>query len=130
MTTKTMVKQEHNQDDEQRSLFEQERAVARRHDRATSKAAAASVKNIGASHRWVLRLFTIHGPMSDAQAWEAHSVAVRQDGKWGMVPRMSESGLRSRRAELTAPRGKGIRDSGRTVKTVSNRDAVVWEIDP
>ncbi len=129
MTTKTKIKQAHNHDESQRALFDQPEAVARRNDPETSKAAAASVTNIRASHRWVLRLFGVHGPMSDAQAWEAHEVAVKQDGKWGMVPRMSESGLRSRRAELTAPRGTGIRDSGRTVKTASNRDAVVWEID-
>jgi len=128
VTTKTKIKQAHNHDEAQGVLFDQERAVARRGDPKTSKQAAERVQNIRASHRFVLHLFKSFGAMTDEQAWEAY-VSLRANGESSLVPRMSPSGLRSRRAEVTMPRGVGLRDSGRRAHTSSGRNAVVWEID-
>lgn len=120
---KNRIKQAHNHDQNQTTIFgqEQTRAVARRNDPETSHEAAASVQNIRASHRRVMQLFRTYGPMTDEQAYEA---AV-SDG-W----KISRSGLRTRRSELCFPRGGGIMDSGRTFKTESGRQAVIWELDP
>lgn len=121
---KTKIRQEHNHDPAQLALGPTStvtRAVARRSDPATSHAAAASVMNIRAAHRRVAQLFTTYGAMSDEEALEA----AKADG-WSVSP----SGLRTRRGELCPPRGAGIRDSGRTRKLATGRDATVWERDP
>lgn len=119
---KTRQRQAHNHDPAQLPLsgVVQTRAVARRTDPETSHAAAANVKNLRASHRRVIQLFRSYGPMTDQEALEA-AIA---DG-WKVSP----SGLRSRRAEVTPPRGRGIRDSGRKRKTQFSENATVWEID-
>lgn len=115
-------RQEHNHDPAQVAMFPQDgAAVARRSDPETSHQAAASVRKIRASHRRLLQLFRSYGRMTDEEAYEA-AVA---DG-W----KISRSGLRTRRGELTPPRGRGMRDSGERIKTESGRLAVVWEIDP
>lgn len=118
MTTK--IKQEHNHDPAQLALLDQAEPATRRDDPETSRVAAASVKNLRASHRRVIQLFRTYGPMTDEDALRA----ARADG-WLVSP----SGLRSRRAEVTPPRGRGIRDSGRREKLASGREAIVWEID-
>ncbi len=122
----TKIKQAHNHDPAQQAMFNQTSAVARRSDPETSTAAAASVTSLRASHIFVLQLFRGYGPMTDEQAWTAYR-KIRAQGE-SVAPRMSPSGLRSRRAELCPPRGVGIRDSGRRVQTGSGRLAVVWEI--
>jgi hypothetical protein len=120
--------QEHNHPASQLSIFDQgNSAVARRSDPETSHEAAASVKNIRESHAFVKMLFRKHGPMTDEQAWKIYSRDYLHHVSG--APVMSPSGLRSRRAELTPPRGKGIRDTGLKSKTTSNRNAVVWDID-
>lgn len=121
---KTRIKQPHNHDPAQLALgdtTEQKTAVARRTDPPTSHAAAASVTNLRASHRRVIQLFRTYGPMTDAEALEA----AISDG-WHVSP----SGLRSRRSEVTPPRGRGIRDSGKKRKSEFGQEAVVWELDP
>lgn len=73
-------------------------------------------KILRASHRRVLQLFRTYGPMNDQEA-----LGVANSEGWAISP----SGLRSRRAEVTPPRGRGIRDAGR-----KRNHAIVWEIDP
>lgn len=73
-------------------------------------------KTLRASHRRVLHLFRIYGPMTDQ---EALGVAISEG--WAISP----SGLRSRRAELTPERGRGIRSTGR-----KRNKQTVWELDP
>jgi len=110
-------------------MFNPSRAVARRNDPETSKAAAAGVQHLRASHRFVLQLFRTYGPMTDEQAWGTYlNLFIDSSAARELVPRMSPSGLRSRRAEVTEPRGVGIRDSGRRCRTAGGRNAVVWEL--
>lgn len=118
---KPKIKQAHNHDPSQLSAFDQERAATRRGDPETSHVAAHNVKGIRASHRRVIQLFRRFGPMTDQEALGA----AISDG-W----RVSPSGLRSRRAEVTPPRGRGIRDSGLKRKTEMGFDSIVWELDP
>lgn len=118
---KSKMKQAHNHDPAQSALFDQDRAVARRTDPETSHVAAHNVRGIRASHRRVIQLFRRFGPMTDQEALGA----AISDG-W----RVSPSGLRSRRAEVTPPRGRGIRDSGLKRKTDMGFDSIVWELDP
>jgi hypothetical protein len=91
-------------------------ARARRGDPGTSHAAAASVADLRASQRAVLRAFTIYGPMTDEELVLRYSdhASVRQ----------SSSGLRTRRAELVA--GGHLYDTGQKRKMRSGRSAIVW----
>lgn len=90
-------------------------AHARHTDPITSHEAAASVTGIRASQQAVLALFDHYGLMCDEQLI-AHALyrGVRQ----------SQSGLRSRRAELVV-RGLLV-DTGRTVLTAAGRRTIVW----
>lgn len=121
---KTM-KQEHNHSSEQLALGEPTHAtaaVARRTDPATSHEAAAGLTpaKLRSSHRRVLQLFRRFGEMTDEEALQA----AKDDG-WVISP----SGLRSRRAEVTPPRGRGIVDTGKRRKTAGGGNATVWAID-
>lgn len=87
----------------------------------TATAPTTEPRTLRASHRRVLQLFVRFGPMTDAEAYDA---AV-SDG-WKISP----SGLRSRRAELCPPRGKGIRDTGKKRHgTLGIKAATIWGID-
>lgn len=84
-------------------------------------ATAPAPKLLRASHRRVLQLFRQYGPSTDQELYEA----AKAEG-WDISP----SGLRSRRAELSPPRGAGVRDSQRKRKTqIGVRSAVIWELD-
>lgn len=74
-------------------------ARARTSDPDTSKAAAASVQNLRASHRRVLAMFRAYGDMTDETLAEYLNEAARDTG----VKMMSPSGVRSRRSELSKP---------------------------
>lgn len=97
-------------------------ARARSSDPKTSKDAAASVKNLRASHLRVLNMFVLYGDMTDEQLAEVLHDAERQGG----LKLMSPSGIRSRRSELSKPNmdrldemlremGDGIELSGKTL---------------
>jgi hypothetical protein len=73
-------------------------------------------KLLRASHRRVLQLFRTYGNMTDQEA-----LGVANSEGWHIAP----SSLRSRRAEVTPPRGRGIRDTGR-----KRNHSTVWDIDP
>lgn len=92
-------------------------AHARRTDPGTSHQAAASVGGITQAHDRILDAFRRCGPMHDRMLINV----LRND-------RMSESGIRSRRAELVAQ--ALVRDSGRTVRLQTGRLSIVWEIAP
>jgi hypothetical protein len=74
-------------------------AHARSSDPKTSKEAAASVRNLRASHRRVLAMFKLYGDMTDEQLSESLNDAEKDAG----VKLMSPSGVRSRRSELSKP---------------------------
>lgn len=87
--------------------------------RQTSIEAYLSVRNVTATQLAVLR--TLAG--SDGESTWGHcdsEIAVLYDG-----PHASESGIRSRRAELVA---MGlVRDTGRKTRTPSGRSTMIWE---
>lgn len=89
----------------QTSIFDSG-ARARSSDPQTSKAAAASVVNMRASHRRVLAMFTLYGDMTDEQLADSLHDAEKQGG----LKTMSPSGVRSRRSELSKPNSERIEE--------------------
>lgn len=90
-------------------------AHARNTDPNTSHEAAASVNNITATQEFILEMLDRH-PMTDVSLVEYFKAVPG--------PRASESGIRSRRAELVAA-GRVV-DSGERVKLASGRRAIIW----
>jgi hypothetical protein len=90
-------------------------AKARATDPKTSHDAAASVDNITETQQYVLK--ALRKPRADVELVDAYR-------KFKRAPRASESGIRSRRAELV-DRGLVI-DTGRRVRLDSGRYAIVW----
>lgn len=95
-----------------------DRAHARRTDPSTSHDAARSLTKGGLSYAQASVLAQLHarGPMTDARLVELVTA---------VHPRMSHSGIRTRRAELVA-QGR-VRDSGARQRLPSGRYAIVWE---
>lgn len=91
-------------------------AHARRTDPTTSHEAAASVSNITLTQEFILKALV--RPATDVALVERYQSLKR-------APRASESGIRSRRAELVN-RGL-VRDSGLRTILPSGRKAVLWE---
>lgn len=89
-------------------------AVARAGDPATSWDAAASIERIRARQRQVYDLLL--SPKCDEEL-----IAAARHAK----VEQSDSGLRSRRAELVALHL--VRDSGKERRTASGRRTIVWE---
>jgi len=92
-------------------------ARARVSDPVTSHAAAESVDNVTETQEYILRALRKARP--DVELVEAYRAYKR-------APRASESGIRSRRAELV-DRGLVI-DTGRRVRLESGRYAIVWGV--
>lgn len=97
-------------------------AKARTTDPSTSHAAAASISEdtLRESQAAVLRFMRNLGPMTDVDLVARYSSAAGlQD-----LPRQSQSGLRTRRAELAA--AGLVEDTGERVRLESGRQAIVW----
>lgn len=92
-------------------------AHARKTDPTTSHAAAASVKDITTTQEFILK--ALRRPRTDVALVEAYR-------NYKTAPQASESGIRSRRAELVAL-GKVV-DTGNRVKLASGRHAIVWQV--
>ena len=88
---------------------------ARTTDPMTSHLAADSVDNITETQRYILRCLKL--PRTDVELLSAYT-------NYKTAPRASESGIRSRRAELV-DRGLVV-DTGRRVRLDSGRFAIVW----
>lgn len=101
--------------------FIEPRAHARAQDPDTSHAAADSVRRISESQQHILRLFLLYGPMTDEQLLARHREWQHRHGD----PRMSDSGVRTRRSELVML-GR-VRDSGKRTLLSTGRKAIVWE---
>jgi len=112
--------------------YQQERATraqnapsrprARRTDPRTSHDAAATVRGQTATHARLMSLLRERGPMTDeeiAAAW----VDMTRIAAW---PKVSPSGLRTRRAELV-DEGKVV-DSRLTRQTQAGRRTTVWAL--
>jgi hypothetical protein len=96
---------------------------ARTTDPVTSHEAAASVSNLTKTQQTILDLFQrVDKRMTDNELirWYWWAVSNLQ------APNASDSGIRSRRAELT--RAGKLRDSGSRHKLPSGRNAIVWEL--
>lgn len=91
--------------------------LTRASDPETSRAAAASLKDVRASQRAVYALLREHGASTDERLQRLAALHGLQ---------ISPSGLRTRRHELTAL-GLVV-DSGRTQILDTGRAAIVWEI--
>jgi hypothetical protein len=88
---------------------------ARRTDPITSHLAADSVDNVTATQAFILRC--LKRPRNDVELVSAYNA-------YKTAPRASESGIRSRRAELV-DRGLVV-DTGARVKLTSGRYSIVW----
>ena len=97
-------------------------AKVRKTDPLTSVEAAKSVRNITAVHEHLLQILRSNGPANDEQLLATWLLLHAK----GHVPRVSDSGLRSRRSELVA-RGL-VKDSGARVKMASGRNSIVWMV--
>lgn len=98
-------------------------ALARLTDPATSHEAAASVKDITATQNAILKLLS-GMPMSDEDLIFYYQQQVRMGADSYDFPRASESGIRSRRAELV--RLGRVVDTGERNITQSGRKAIIW----
>ena len=86
-------------------------------DPETSQAAGAAVKGLAETYRIILTTLRTKGPMNDVQL----IAAFQASGK-----RASDSGIRSRRSELTA---QGLLyDTGDRLKMESGRMSIVWGV--
>lgn len=91
---------------------------ARKTDPQTSHDAAKSVKDINNTKKAILSLLRKH--QSDMQLVANYTKLVRQK----KAPRASESGIRSRRAELV--KAGLVKDTGKRDVSASNRQMIVW----
>lgn len=89
---------------------------ARKTDPITSKQAAESVRNITETQRAIYKALRIA---------QTDQELVKSYRKMKDAPRASESGIRSRRAELVAL--GYVKDTGARVKLPSGRNAIVWK---
>lgn len=101
--------------------MEQNTAVARSTDPQTSHTAAESVKDITDSQSAILRVLR-NGPKSDHNLIAVYrAVQFARD-----YPNISDSGIRSRRAELVE-RGL-VKASGGFDVLPSGRKSIIWQI--
>jgi hypothetical protein len=96
--------------------------LARTTDPETSHQAAEDVSSrLRESQAAVLVVLALNGPSTDQELTaKYHQLAAA-----GAVPPQSESGIRSRRAELV--RIGTVRDTGLRDRTRSGRRTIVWE---
>lgn len=104
------------------------RAKSRASDPSTSRSAAASVKGMTDKRKFVLDLFKAKRSMTDEELVREYNAVASKKG-WDQ---QSESGLRSRRAELVAlgmlAPGK-MRDGNPLVTIGANgRKRTVWTV--
>jgi hypothetical protein len=92
--------------------------VARKTDPETSHDAAASITDLTEKQEAVLAVLAAEGLLTDKDL-------ISQYPKYGLA-RQSESGLRTRRAELV--RRQLVRDTGLREILPSGRRAIVWSI--
>jgi hypothetical protein len=89
---------------------------ARKTDPETSQDAADSVRDVTLTQEYILK--ALRRPRNDSQLIEAYR-------GYKTAPQASESGIRSRRAELVD--AGLVDDSGRRIKMPSGRFSIVWE---
>lgn len=93
---------------------------ARMTDPETSHEAAERVNNLTETKQAIVKLLKY--PMTDYELIKSY----KQWAEAGLHPDASESGIRSRRAELVED--GIIRDSGYRAKSPSGRNMIVWQL--
>jgi len=93
---------------------------ARFEDPSTSHQAAKSVKNITETQASILKILA--EPMTDERLIEIFQGLAEYD----MAPKASESGIRSRRADLV--KIGLVEDTGIRAKIKTGRSAIVWSV--
>ena len=93
---------------------------ARLTDPGTSHEAAQSVDNMTETKKAIFYLLKY--PMTDAMLIQSYGMLVNIK----QAPRASESGIRSRRAELVED--GLVMDTGNRLKSPSGRNMIVWAI--
>ena len=96
---------------------------ARHTDPSTSHAAAASVSNVSKTRSVVLSILEVSS-MADHELVATYR-RLAENGL-GVIPAASESGVRSRRAELVV--AGLVKDSGARVKSPTGRSSIVWQV--
>lgn len=99
-------------------------AYARRTDPETSREAAASVADLRPKQRAVYAVLAYCGNSTDQQLVDEYAHHVKRGPL--NVPPQSESGIRTRRAELVA--AGLVRDTGQRTILGSRRRAIRWEV--
>lgn len=95
---------------------------ARLTDPETSHEAADSVRNLTLTKKAIISIFEKYNALTDDHLQIAYRALV----SGGDAPRASESGIRSRRAELVAA---GIlEDSGHRIALEFGRSAILWTL--
>lgn len=89
---------------------------ARKNDPATSHEAADSVADVTATQSYIVKVLN-KKPRNDHELIEAYR-------QYKTAPRASESGIRSRRAELV--KAGVVTDTGKRVVLPSGRRSIVW----
>lgn len=117
-----MMREAHEERQRERHQEADIQARARRSDPRTSHEAAASVRGITATHRRILTLMEMFGPLTDDEI----AARYRSEAKSMGWPPVSPSGLRTRRAELV-DLGR-VLDTRRTKATISGRRTTVWAL--
>ena len=90
-------------------------------DPQTSHEAEISVTRVNAVQAAILRLLADQ-PMHDEELISRFNVMTNA----GLLPMVSASGIRSRRAELVSL--GHVEDSGRRERTWSGRNTIVWQV--
>jgi hypothetical protein len=93
---------------------------ARLTDPGTSHEAADSVGNLTETKKAIF--YILKYPRTDAELVESYNTLVQRNE----APRASESGIRSRRAELVED--GLVMDTGHRAKSPSGRNMIVWAI--
>lgn len=96
---------------------------ARITDPQTSHQAAASVSKVTTTQAAILKLLTGF-PMTDEDLVNYYNQQIRMGADERDFPQASESGIRSRRADLV--KMGFVRDSGLRQKLSTGRSAIIW----
>lgn len=102
----------------------QQRTRATDPDTSLSAAASLDPDNLRENQAAVLKVIRECGPMTDVDLVERYERSVREV-IYGL-PRQSQSGIRTRRAELVA--GGLVEDTGERRRLESGRQAIVWAV--
>lgn len=111
--------------EQEQAAYHEHRAHARHTDPETSHQAAASVKDLTKSQKAIHEALQVIGEKgaTDVTLIEFYNQHRHNYPHW---PRLSDSGIRTRRKELSAQDPAKVVDTGRKERLPSGRNAIVW----